>query len=183
MIQVAIYIRGLRDEETRQKREALIKIAYNNSWRGDMFNEETAGVSTWPVKVKLLQKLRNQQYKGLLIFNLESWARNTTELILEFDEFIRKGIFIYSASENLFLIPDSGDSSTKTLIDLALFERAWIEKKRRIAIELSKSDGRKLGRPCGSKDKVKRKTEGYLKREALKRNLKALRVSNIYSRP
>lgn len=178
MKQVAIYIRELNNEVASEKREALIRIAINRSWRCDLFNEEQKFVSTWPVKAKLLTKLRNHNYDGLLIFNLESWARNSTELILEFDEFTREGLFIYSVSESLHLVSDFFDPRTRTLHAFARFERSLIDKKRKNAIELAKYYGKRIGRPRGAKDKVKRKTDGYFEREARKRHLKALHTSS-----
>lgn len=183
MKRVAIYIRDLNDEVIMEKRKALIRIANTRNWICDTFIEEEKVGSTWPVKTKVLQRLRNHEYEGLMIFNLESWARNSTELILELDEFIREGMFIYSLSENLHLITDFVDPRTRTLRAFAHFERFWIDAKRKIAIENCKYFGKKLGRPQGSKDKAKRKTDGYFKREALKRHLNPLNRSYTHLRP
>jgi len=184
MKNVAIYLRGpINDELTQYNKGTLIRIARENHWISTIYEEDDKGRSTWPKKAELLSLLRKHTYDGLLIFSLINWSRNSTGLILEFDEFIGAGIFIYSIVDRLQLIPNSDDPMTMTLLAFARFERSLINRKRKIAIELSKYKGKKLGRPCGSKDKVKRKTEGYLKREALKRNLKALHASNIHFRP
>jgi DNA invertase Pin-like site-specific DNA recombinase len=172
MRDVAIYVRGLFDELTQEKRKALIRAAVDRNWEFKIYDESETVGGTWPVKVDLIKSLRNLKYEGLIIFDLESWARNTTELILELDELIRKGVFVYSVSDNLFLNPVSADPKTKTLEAIARFEKALIDKKRRVAIAVSRYHGTKMGRPKGSKDKAKRKTDGYLKREARKRFLK-----------
>jgi putative DNA-invertase from lambdoid prophage Rac len=77
---------------------------------------------------ELLAKLRNHEYEGVLVFKLDPWARSSTELVLEIDEFLKKGIKFISYSDNLEFSTASGKLHFQILGAFAEFGRALISE-------------------------------------------------------
>ena len=100
-----------------------------------------------------------------MVYKLDRWARSSSELILEINELVGKGIGFYSYSENL----DFGTATGKLLFNLlssfAEFERDLIRERTLEGLHRAKIEGKKLGRPKGSKDSKTRKKSGYILRQ------------------
>ena len=63
---------------------------------------------TRPVKQELLQKIRNGEYKEVIVYKLDRWARSSRELILEIQELTDKGVRFVSLSDNLDFSTSTG---------------------------------------------------------------------------
>ena len=124
---------------------------------------------TRPVKQALLQKLRAGEYESVVVYKLDRWARSSTELILDTKELLDKGIGFISVSDNLDFSTASGKLHFQILSAFAEFERELIRERTLEGLRRAKLQGKKSGRPVGSKDKKKRKRSGYILREANKR--------------
>ena len=74
----------------------------------DLFDKDESTRKTRPIKQELLQKLRAGQYKEVIVFKLDRWARSSQELILEIQELIDKGIRFVSIYDNLDFSTSSG---------------------------------------------------------------------------
>jgi DNA invertase Pin-like site-specific DNA recombinase len=135
-------------------------------WEVDVFEETESSRNTRPVKAALLQKLRRKEYNGVLVYKLDRWARSSSELILEINELVNRGIGFYSLTENL----DFGTATGKLMFNLlsafAEFERDLIRERTMDGLNRAKQQGKRLGRPKGSKDKKVRKKGGYYLRRA-----------------
>jgi DNA invertase Pin-like site-specific DNA recombinase len=112
-----------------------------------------------------LQRLRQGEFKAVVIFKLDRWARSSTELILETKELIDKGIGLISLSDNLDFTSASGKLHFQILSAFAEFERALISERTKEGLHRVKQSGTILGRPKGAKDKKKRVRAGYYVRE------------------
>jgi len=117
----------------------------------------------------LLAKLRAGEYKGVIVYKLDRWARSSTELILEVNELIGKGIDFFSYSDNLDFSTATGQLHFQILSAFAQFERSLISERTKEGLRRAKMQGKSLGHPVGSKDKKRRKRSGYLLKEASKR--------------
>lgn len=166
-MRIAIYTRVSTEEQTTLNQ--IIRLqehCKNEDWESILFEETQSTRNTRPVKNELLQRLRNKEFDGVLVYKLDRWARSSSELILEINELVGKGIGFYSYSENL----DFGTATGKLLFNLlssfAEFERDLIRERTLEGLHRAKTEGKQLGRPKGSKDSKTRKKSGYILRQA-----------------
>ena len=147
----------------------MIDYAEKNGYSYDIYEEMESSRKTRPVKQALLQKLRAGEYESVVVYKLDRWARSSTELILDTKELLDKGIGFVSVSDNLDFSTASGKLHFQILSAFAEFERELIRERTIEGLRRAKLQGKKSGRPVGSKDTKKRKRSGYILREARKR--------------
>lgn len=169
-MRVALYCRvSTSEQDTAAQKETLEKYARAKGWDYQTFEETESSRKSRPVKQRVLMKLRNKEFDGVVIFKLDRWARSTVELLLEIKELIDKGIFFISLSDNIDLSTATGKLYFTILSAFAEFERSLISDRTKAALKAKKESGTRLGRPPGSKDIKKRKKSGYFVREMRKR--------------
>lgn len=170
---VALYCRVsiAEKQSTENQRIRLVEYATSKGWEFDVYEEQESTRKTRPVKQALLQKLRKGEYSDVVIYKLDRWARSSTELILDTKELIDKGVGFISISDNLDFTTAAGKLQFQILAAFAEFERALISERTREGLARVKAakNGKKLGRPSGSKDKKPRRKSGYILREANKK--------------
>jgi DNA invertase Pin-like site-specific DNA recombinase len=172
MKKIALYCRvslSNGSQTTENQKIRLIDYAEKNGLSYDIFEEMESSRKTRPVKQALLQKLRAGEYESVVVYKLDRWARSSTELILDTKELLDKGIGFISVSDNLDFSTASGKLHFQILSAFAEFERELIRERTLEGLRRAKLQGKKSGRPVGSKDKKKRKRSGYILREANKR--------------
>lgn len=166
-MKIAIYCRvSTKEQNPENQRIRLTDYARQKGWDYEIFVEIQSSRKTRPIKAELLTKLRNKEYDGVLVFRLDRWARSSTELILEISELLNKGIAFISYSENLDFSTSTGKLHFQILSAFSEFERNLISERTKEGIYRARNEGKKLGRPPGSKDKKKRRKGGYLLRMA-----------------
>ena len=162
----ALYCRvSTAGQNTDNQKIRLLQWATDNKFQFELFDEIESTRKTRPIKQKLLQRLRQGEFKAVVIFKLDRWARSSTELILETKELIDKGIGFISLSDNLDFTSASGKLHFQILSAFAEFERALISERTKEGLHRVKQSGTILGRPKGAKDKKKRVRAGYYVRE------------------
>jgi len=174
MKHVALYCRvslSNGSQTTENQRIRLVDYAQKNNLTYDIYEETESTRKTRPVKQALLARLRNHEYDSVVVYKLDRWARSSTELILDTKELIDKGIGFISISDNLDFSTASGKLHFQILSAFAEFERELIRERTIEGLKRAKMQGKKAGRPKGSKDKKKRKKSGYILREAKKRQI------------
>ena len=173
MKHIAIYVRVSTKEQTVENQTVrLIEFAKNNGCTFDVYEETESTRKTRPVKQSLMTRLRKNEYDAVVVYKLDRFARSSTELILDVQELIKKGIGFISISDNLDFSSASGRLHFTILSAFAEFERELIRERTVNALQRKKAEGYIfLGRPQGAKDCKKRKTEGYYIREARKRDM------------
>jgi DNA invertase Pin-like site-specific DNA recombinase len=173
MKKIALYVRVSTSEQTVENQKIrLIDFAKRNSLSYDVFEETESTRRTRPVKQALLTRLRNHEYDAVVVYKLDRWARSSTELILDTKELLDKGVGFISISDNLDFSSAAGKLHFAILSAFAEFERELIRERTVNALQRLKSQGYTFkGRPKGSKDLKKRKTDGYFEREARKREM------------
>ena len=177
---VALYCRVSTTEQNNENQKIrLLQYVTTNNLRFDLFEETESTRKSRPVKQHLLQKLRNKEYKAVVIFKLDRWARSSTELILDTKELIDKGVSFISLSDNLDFSTASGKLHFQILSAFAEFERELIRERTIEGLRRTKSEGTLLGRPKGSKDSKIRPKSGYIRRE-LKKRKKVDEAKGIY---
>ncbi len=173
MKKIALYVRVSTSEQTvENQRIRLVEYAERNGYDYDLYEEVESTRKTRPVKQALLSKLRQSQYDAVIVFKLDRWARSSTELILDTKELIDKGVGFISVSDNLDFSTASGKLHFQILSAFAEFERELIRERTIEGLRRAKLQGKKAGRPKGSKDSKKRRRSGYILREAKRRQSK-----------
>jgi DNA invertase Pin-like site-specific DNA recombinase len=167
---VAIYVRVSTQEQTNENQILrLVEFTTSKEWQYDLYEEVMSSRKTRPVKQELLAKLRAGAYDAIVVYKLDRWARSSTELILETKELLEKNIAFISVSDNLDFSTATGKLHFQILSAFAEFERELIRERTMEGLRRAKSQGKQMGRPKGSKDGKKRRTSGYILREAGKR--------------
>lgn len=170
MNSIALYVRVSTSEQTVLNQTIrLVEYAEKNGCKYDVYEEVESTRKTRPVKQALLTKLRQNQYDAVVVYKLDRWARSSTELILDTKELLDKGIGFISISDNLDFSTAAGKLHFQILSAFAEFERELIRERTIEGLRRAKSQGKKVGRPKGSKDTKKRKKSGYILREARKK--------------
>ena len=111
-----------------------------------------------------MRRLRLREFDCLLIWKLDRWARSSQELTIEIEELYNKGIIFISLSDNIDLSTATGKLQFQILSAFAEFERNLIRERTLEGLNRARKEGKRLGRPKGSKDKKVRKKGGYYMR-------------------
>lgn len=171
MKNIAIYTRVSTVQQTTENQTLILKkYAEALDYTFDVFEETQSTRNTRPIKKKLLNQLRKRKYDGVLVYKLDRWARSSRELILEINELINKGIAFYSYTENIDFTTATGKLHFNILSAFAEFEREIIRQRTLEGLARAKQQGKKLGRPNGSKDTSPRSKTGY--------HLRSIRMKN-----
>lgn len=162
-MKVAIYCRVSTDEqELEQQIESCKKFCDYKNFEYEVFDEIGSGKNFKRVKfLNMLERLRKLEFGGIVVFRFDRLGRNAREVVTLFEEFESKGIQVFSLNENLDTSTPIGKAMRHIIMVLAQLERENISEATRQRLQALKNMGKKLGRPKGSKDKNKRKTEGY----------------------
>ncbi len=177
----ALYMRVSKtDMRNSNQRIILEKYANENGLVYDLFEEKESTRRTRPVKAELINRIRANEYVGVIITKLDRFARSSSELILEIEEFLKKGKTFISINDNLDFGTASGRLHFQILAAFSEFERALISQRTREGLARVKAQGTKLGRPRGSRDKKKRRIAGYLLRAAASRQNEDRVKGHIY---
>lgn len=173
----ALYSRVSTTDQTNENQIIRLKeFAQLKGWDYDLYEEQESTRKSRPVKARMLQRLRSGEYQGLVVVKLDRYARSSTELLLEISELTKKGIEFHSITEQLDFSTATGKLHFTILSAFAEFERDIIRQRTLEGLHRARMQGKKVGRPVGSKDRGKRKNDGYLLREAKR---KVERLSNL----
>lgn len=166
----ALYARVSTDEQTTLNQTMRLReYAEKEGFEYEVFEETMSTRKTRPVKQELLQRLRNNEYAGIIVYKLDRYARSSMELVLEVKELVDKGIVFISVSDNLDFGTAAGKLHFNILAAFCEFERSLISERTKEGLKRAASQGRKGGRPKGAKDKKPRRKSGYILKEARKR--------------
>ena len=187
MTKVACYIRistSKQEHSIENQCYRLEEYCKTKGWDYDIYTEVESSRRTRPIKQELLKRLRNHEYEAVVFCKLCRWARSSTELLLEIDELLKKGISVISLSDNLDFGTAVGQLHFAIISAFTQFERNLISERTRSALQAKrdKYPDAVWGRPRGSKDKVRRDTTRY-KLAALQRKLNQQITGNIVQSP
>jgi len=161
----AIYVRTSKVDMHPENQEIeLVKHCKREGWDYDIYTERESTRNTRPVKEEVLNRLRQREYDGVIIWKLDRWGRSLTELVNNLNEITEKGIKFISFMDNIDYTSTSGKLFANMLACFCEYERAIIRDRTMSGLERAKKQGKVLGRPKGSKDKKDRKKGGYYMR-------------------
>jgi len=146
-MKIAIYVRvSKRDRTPENQKLVLEEYAKKQGWNYKIFEETESTRKTRPIKQEVLKLLRQRQFDGLLIYKLDRWARSSTELILEIEELVKKGINIISYADALDFSTAIGRFQFKLNCIFAEFERDLISERTKLGLERARKKGKRIGR-------------------------------------
>lgn len=116
----------------------------------------------------LFDGARRRKFDQVAIWSLDRLTREgPLQTLLYLQRLTAMGVRVYSHQEP-YLDPALPfyESIVAFLADIAKWERARRSERTRAGIQRALSQGKKLGRPLGSKDKHRRRRSGYFARYA-----------------
>ena len=119
----------------------------------------------------LLEDVRSGEVKCIVVYKLDRIGRSLPHLVRLFEEFKNKGVeFISATQSTINTTTPEGRLFLHMLMIFAEYERALIVDRINAGLKRARSEGTKLGRPKGAKDKKRRRKSGYLRRYAGKQS-------------
>ena len=162
-MKVAIYCKiSAQDERPERQRADLEAYAKRMGYEYEVFEEKDSSRGGRPIKQALLKRLRAKEFDGLVIWKLDRWAKNLTELIPEIKELLSKQLFFISLKDGVDLSGENARQAFHLVSALAEFERASVRERVILGLERAKRAGKKLGRPFGARDRNSRQKRDYL---------------------
>lgn len=117
------------------------------------FVDEISSRKTRPQKEELLRRLRVGELDGVAFVALDRWGRSSQELITEMNECSATGKHLISLKEGLDFSTASGRLMAQMFAVFADFERERIRERVNAGLARARAQGKRLGRPKGSRDK------------------------------
>ena len=175
------YLRVSTDTQTvENQRYEINKFANNKGLVIDKYIEETISGGKAVNKRKLGSLLRVLKKDDILIASEISRLGRSLYMIMDILNLcMEKGVLILTIKDNFHLGDDIESKVLAFAFSLsAEIERKLISQRTKEALERIKKDGKKLGRPLGSKNKVKKvDSKMNLIKELLNKGLSILQIA------
>ncbi len=168
-MKAALYCRVSTEEQTTENQKIrLIEFAERSEWDYELIEETMSTRKTRPKKQELMNRLRHKEFDVVVVWKLDRWARSMKELVFDIEEIYNKGVNFVSMTDNIDFSTASGRLQFHVLSAVAEFERSINSERVKEGLNRAVKNGKKLGRPKGSKDKKDRRKSGYHLRWATK---------------
>lgn len=169
-MKVALYIRVSTKEQTTLNQELELKkyCELNKFEIYKIYNDEAiSGTKTSrPELDMMLQDMRKREFEAIVVWKFDRLGRSTAHLLQVLEELKNKGIRLIATSQNIDTDTPMGKFFFTILSGFAEMEREMIIERIHLGLDRAKSQGKKLGRQEGSKDKSDRSRKGYFDRWA-----------------
>jgi len=113
---------------------------------------------------QLMQYIRSHKIDILIVYKLDRLGRSLQHLIQILQELKNKGIDFCSVTEGFDTSTAGGKLFFQIAGAFAEYEANLISERTKEGLKRAKKQGKKLGRPKGSKDKKQRCKSGYYQR-------------------
>lgn len=168
LFRVALYVRNSTTEEKQNPNvqiNPLINKCKLEGWDYEIFQEFSSGsTETRPELDKMLKKIRNKEFDAVVVWRLDRLGRSLKHLLQLLEEFRNKKVNFISLTEGFNTSTPQGELFFHIAGAFAQFERKLIQERINAGLNEAKRQGKKLGRPFGSKDKKRRRISGYFNR-------------------
>ena len=164
-MKVALYIRNSTTEE-RQNPETQVKPlrerCIRENWEYQIFQEFASGSKeSRPELDRMMFRIRNKEFDAVMVWRLDRLGRSVKHLLQLIEEFKNKKVKFISLTEGFDTTTPQGELFFHIAGAFAQFERKLIQERINAGLNRARAEGKKLGRPKGSKDKKQRKKGGY----------------------
>ncbi|MDA2929986.1 recombinase family protein, partial [Acidobacteria bacterium AH-259-O06] len=170
MTKTALYARvSTRNNGQDPETQLLALREYAKARRFEVFEEYVdVGISgakeSRPALDQLMDDARHRRFDTALVARFDRFARSTRHLVLALEEFNALGMDFISLSESIDTSTPMGKMIYTVIAAVAELERALIRERVLMGLDRAKAEGKRLGRPPGSKANVKQaqklKSEG-----------------------
>jgi len=162
-MKAAIYCRVSTEGQTAVNQEMRLKEwARVQGYDIDVFTEVASGASQARTELdRMMAGVRAGAYGCVAVWKLDRLGRSLQHLLQLIEEFRNKDIQFVSLTENIDTQSANGRLMLHIFGALAEFERELIRERTNAGLTRAKKQGKRLGRPPGSKDRVKRRRSGY----------------------
>jgi len=160
--QVALYARVSTKNNGQDPETQLMALREYAKARGfEVFAEYVdVGISgakeKRPELNRLMDHARKRRFDAVLVARFDRFARSTRHLVLALDEFNALGVDFISLSESVDTSTPMGKLVFVVLSGVAELERSLICERVAMGLNRARAQGKRLGRPPGSKTSVKR---------------------------
>ena len=117
-----------------------------------------------PAFERLLADIRAGRVDCLICWKLDRIGRSLKHLLNLFEEFKNRGIEFVSITQNINTSTPEGQMFLQLLGVFSEYERGLIVSRTKSGLERARKQGKRLGRPFGSKDSKRRRRSGYYAR-------------------
>jgi DNA invertase Pin-like site-specific DNA recombinase len=162
-MKAALYLRVSTEEQTTEnQRLPLVEHALRNEWDYEIFTDVVSGSKQSRTGLdRLMQRLRNKEFGVVAVVKLDRLGRNLKHLLQLIEEFRNKNVQFVSLSENIDTNTPQGRLFLMMAGAFAEYERELIRERSMAGQARARKQGKKIGRPKGSKDKKARRKSGY----------------------
>jgi len=167
-MKAALYLRVSTADQTTLNQELELKkycelneIAIYNIYK----DEGISGTKTSrPQLDKMLQDMRSKLFDTIIVWKFDRLGRSTAHLLQVLQELQNRKVRLIATSQNIDTSTPMGKFFFTILAGFSEMEREMIVERIKLGLARRKKQGKKLGRPTGSKDKGYRKKGGYYER-------------------
>ncbi len=167
-MKAALYLRvSTTDQTTLNQEIELKKYCENNNFEiYKIYKDEgiSGSKTSRPQLDLMLQDMRNKCFAAVIVWKFDRLGRSTAHLLQVLEELKNKDVRLIATSQNIDTETPMGKFFFIILSGFAEMEREMIRERIKLGLARRKQQGKVLGRPRGSKDKVYRRKAGYFMR-------------------
>lgn len=162
MTRVALYARVSTKNSGQDPETQLLALReYAKARRLEVFAEYVdIGISgskdSRPALNRLMADARKRRFDTVLVARFDRFARSTRHLVLALEEFNALGVDFISLSESVDTSTPMGKMVYTVIAAVAELERSLIRERVVMGLQRAKAQGKKLGRPSGTKASIKK---------------------------
>jgi len=164
-MKVALYIRNSTNEERQNPRtqiHPLVQKCDREGWTYEIFQEFASGSKeSRPELDKMLKRIRDKEFNSVMVWRLDRLGRSLKHLLQLIEEFRGGKVAFISLTEGFDTSTPQGELFFHIAGAFAQFERRLIQERINAGLDRARDEGKKLGRPKGSKDTKRRRKSGY----------------------
>jgi len=169
-MRAALYVRVSTADQTTLNQELELKeyCERNNIEIFQVYKDEgVSGAKTSrPALDNLLKDMRLRKFDTVIVWKYDRLGRSTLHLTNILSELDKKKIRLIAVTQNIDTSTAMGKFFYTIMSGIAELEREMIRERVNLGLKRAKAQGKKLGRPKGSKDKKVRRKSGYIARYA-----------------
>ena len=183
-MKAALYLRVSTADQTTMNQELELK-KYCERESLEIYNiYKDEGVSgsktTRPELDKMLTDMRERKFEVIVVWKFDRLGRSTSHLLQVLQELNNRNVRLIATSQSIDTSTPMGKFFFTILAGFAEMEREIITERIKLGLARRKSQGKKLGRMEGSKDKGSRKRLGYYERWANRKATPQIQALNSH---
>ena len=113
---------------------------------------------------RMIEDIRINKLDCVIVYKIDRFGRSLQHLLNLLEEFRNRKVDFVSITQPIDTTTPAGEMFWQILASFSQFERSLIIERTKAGLERAKKEGKKLGRPHGSRDKKRRRRSGYITR-------------------